>query len=121
MDGDIVVDQVRFPESQQLVDAGYKPVLRWQRDGLEVSTKTALEAVGAIRRVDVPALKQALAAITVHRDLIVASYADIHVDRGIITAEHLRDGAGIAVSEVIQALDHIIDDEFRSAETRGGS
>ena len=70
--------------------------------------------------IDVPALRQALATLQAHRGLLIASYVDA-TGGG---PESLR-AARVRMADVLAAartaLAHVVDDDFRSNETRGGS
>lgn len=80
-----------------------------------------------IVKVDLPALRAAMATIRDQRELIEASARDIlgedkpntyraeqDEEEGCLTALN-------AVGVVMSALQHIVEDEFRSPETKGGS
>jgi hypothetical protein len=62
-------------------------------------------------RVDLPALRAALATIKAHEALIDAA----SIDAGAC------DEAGIACVVIVAALEHIVEDGYRSDATRGGS
>ena len=79
------------------------------------------------RQVDCGALKAAAATIAAHRHLLIASCVDISAgaDRydgaddvmGVSPQRHATD----ALHDVVAAIEHVVDDDFRSRETRGGS
>lgn len=106
------IETVRDTQRETLEAAGFTPVLRWERDGLEVCTRTALEAAGVTAKVDLPALRHALATIKAHADLLATAFDDLgrQVIRGAVLIDWTQ-----------MAIDHVIEDEFRSHETRGGS
>lgn len=65
-------------------------------------------AVGHLRVIRLPELRAARVALAEHQALVRDAMLDL--------------GFGIArVDMVIAALDHIVDDGYRSRETRGGS
>lgn len=66
-------------------------------------------ATDGAARVDLPALRQAVATIEAHRDLIAASATDLGYP------------GERAVRVFVAAVSHVVDNGFRSAETRGGS
>lgn len=63
-----------------------------------------------IEEIDLPGLRAARAAIGAHHRLLVAALADLGID-----------AAEYRVKSVVRALDHVLNDDFRSPETRGGS
>lgn len=104
-------------DQRRLLEAsGFRPVLQWQKDGVTVSTKTALDAAGAFIRVDLPALRAALSTLAAHEQLIDESELDLWDIGGS------PGGLGLnPITRVSRAIRHIVDDEFRGRETRGGS
>lgn len=65
-------------------------------------------------RVNLPALRRALATIEAHASLLNASLRDMLTEAGW---EQHRD----SVLHASTAIRHVLDDDFRSDETRGGS
>lgn len=77
---------------------------------------TARKRAG-VTRVNSPALRQALATIEAHRDLLAEAICD-QDEFGDDLA--MRGFASDAVAAVAEAVRHVLDG-FRSLETRGGS
>jgi hypothetical protein len=63
-----------------------------------------------IQVVDLPRLRLARIAIGAHHRLLSQALIDLGID-----------AAEYRVNSVIRALDHVLNDDFRSPETRGGS
>lgn len=73
-----------------------------------------------ITRVDRNALIFAASTIRAHTDLLAASFVDQH-ENEYNSGEHIRRYSCELVKDLLEAIRHVTEDEFRSGETRGGS
>jgi hypothetical protein len=116
------LESVKDVDRETIEAAGFRPVLRWERDGVEVCTRTALEAAGVTARVDLPALRQAHATIRAHEALLAAACLDVYsLDGGGPPSGTMRAHALMVMRDIIGAITHVCDDEFRGSENRGNS
>ena len=68
--------------------------------------------------IDCGALKAAAATLHAHRQLIIASNSDLYQRDGTLSSISYSTDA---LHDVIAAIRHVVEDDFRSRETRGGS
>jgi len=86
------------------------------------STREAVDASNALR-VDRIALREALSALRSHQKLLVASASDVMgltASQEFYAASDELSGRS-AILGAIHAIEHVLEDDFRSLETRGGS
>jgi hypothetical protein len=78
--------------------------------------------VSDVVKVDRAALAAAASTIAAHADLIRAAIVDIYADDGGGPANgNMREHAAQVIRDIGCALSHIVIEDFRSDEARGGS
>jgi hypothetical protein len=63
--------------------------------------------------IDLPALRKALETLGAHRELVAAAITDMYTSNRMTASV-------LTVNDVVAGLRHIVEDDYRSTENRGG-